>query len=218
LKSSGPRRWSHHRTDAARRDAGIGTLNRRQIAALAGLTPWTRQSGAWKGKSFFRRWPHGRQCSSALSPPHDAIRCCAPSDNDSSTPENPRSSPSRGSFSPARTTMPVIHSSQTRVPSTSIPSRRGASATLCLRPPHHLAARYRAASARHCRSSRERSGTGGSQWPPGLWAVTIVGRVACWTGLSPTIDNRVVIVCLISAGELVPSRVLFKASWREQPE
>ncbi len=30
----------------------LGALSRRQIAALAGLAPWTRQSGAWKGKSF----------------------------------------------------------------------------------------------------------------------------------------------------------------------
>lgn len=30
----------------------IGRLDRRQIAALAGLAPWTRQSGKWKGKSF----------------------------------------------------------------------------------------------------------------------------------------------------------------------
>ena len=30
----------------------LGTLDRRQIAALAGLAPWTRQSGNWKGKSF----------------------------------------------------------------------------------------------------------------------------------------------------------------------
>ncbi len=30
----------------------LGSLDRRQIAALAGLTPWTRQSGRWKGKSF----------------------------------------------------------------------------------------------------------------------------------------------------------------------
>ena len=30
----------------------IGTLDRRQIAALVGLAPWTRQSGTWKGKSF----------------------------------------------------------------------------------------------------------------------------------------------------------------------
>jgi transposase len=30
----------------------LGHLDRRQIAALAGLAPWTRQSGAWKGKSF----------------------------------------------------------------------------------------------------------------------------------------------------------------------
>lgn len=30
----------------------LGSLDRRQIAALAGLAPWTRQSGKWKGKSF----------------------------------------------------------------------------------------------------------------------------------------------------------------------
>lgn len=30
----------------------LGTLNRRQVAALAGLAPWTRQSGQWRGKSF----------------------------------------------------------------------------------------------------------------------------------------------------------------------
>ena len=30
----------------------IGQLSRRQIAALAGLAPWTRQSGKWKGMCF----------------------------------------------------------------------------------------------------------------------------------------------------------------------
>lgn len=30
----------------------LGTLGRREIAALAGLAPWTRQSGQWKGRSF----------------------------------------------------------------------------------------------------------------------------------------------------------------------
>ena len=30
----------------------LGTLNRREIASLAGLAPWTRQSGKWKGKSM----------------------------------------------------------------------------------------------------------------------------------------------------------------------
>lgn len=29
----------------------LGTLDRRQIAALAGLAPWTRQSGTWRGRS-----------------------------------------------------------------------------------------------------------------------------------------------------------------------
>jgi transposase len=30
----------------------LGTLDRRQIAALVGLAPWTRQSGKWRGRSF----------------------------------------------------------------------------------------------------------------------------------------------------------------------
>lgn len=30
----------------------LGALDRREIAALAGLAPWTRQSGQWKGRSF----------------------------------------------------------------------------------------------------------------------------------------------------------------------
>lgn len=30
----------------------LGTLNPKQVAALAGLAPYTRQSGKWKGKSF----------------------------------------------------------------------------------------------------------------------------------------------------------------------
>jgi len=30
----------------------LGDLDRRQIAALAGLAPWTRQSGQWRGRSF----------------------------------------------------------------------------------------------------------------------------------------------------------------------
>ena len=30
----------------------LGTLDRREIAALGGLAPWTRQSGKWRGRSF----------------------------------------------------------------------------------------------------------------------------------------------------------------------
>jgi transposase len=30
----------------------LGTLDRRRIAALCGLAPWTRQSGQWRGKRF----------------------------------------------------------------------------------------------------------------------------------------------------------------------
>jgi transposase len=37
----------------------LGSLDRREIASLAGLAPWTRQSGQWKGKSFIG----GGRCS-----------------------------------------------------------------------------------------------------------------------------------------------------------
>jgi transposase len=37
----------------------LGQLGRKEIAALAGLAPWTRQSGKWKGKSFIGG---GRSC------------------------------------------------------------------------------------------------------------------------------------------------------------
>jgi len=37
----------------------LGTLGHKKIAALAGLAPWTRQSGRWKGKSFIGG---GRAC------------------------------------------------------------------------------------------------------------------------------------------------------------
>jgi len=30
----------------------LGRLDRRKVAALVGLAPWTRQSGQWRGKSF----------------------------------------------------------------------------------------------------------------------------------------------------------------------
>jgi transposase len=30
----------------------LGRLTRREVAAPAGLAPWTRQSGQWKGRSF----------------------------------------------------------------------------------------------------------------------------------------------------------------------
>lgn len=35
----------------------LGPLDRRQIASLAGLAPWTRQSGKWRGKSFIGGGP-----------------------------------------------------------------------------------------------------------------------------------------------------------------
>ena len=34
------------------RNFELGALSRREVASLAGLAPWTRQSGKWKGKSF----------------------------------------------------------------------------------------------------------------------------------------------------------------------
>ncbi len=38
----------------------LGTLNRRQVAALAGLAPWTRQSGKWRGKYCATIWMRER--------------------------------------------------------------------------------------------------------------------------------------------------------------
>lgn len=48
----------------------LGRLNRRQIAALAGLAPFTRQSGQWRGKSFIGGGRKSVRCAlfvSALS-------------------------------------------------------------------------------------------------------------------------------------------------------
>ena len=36
----------------------IGTLNRKQMASLAGLAPMTRQSGQWKGNAFIQGGRH----------------------------------------------------------------------------------------------------------------------------------------------------------------
>lgn len=41
----------------------LGRLDRSQIAALAGLAPWTRQFGKWRGKSFIG----GRRTSVRIS-------------------------------------------------------------------------------------------------------------------------------------------------------
>lgn len=47
----------------------LGRLDRRQIAALAGLAPFTRQSGRWRGKSFIsggRKGPRGQLFMGAM--------------------------------------------------------------------------------------------------------------------------------------------------------
>jgi transposase len=41
----------------------LGSLDRRQIAALVGLAPWTRQSGQWRGKSFIGGGRKNVRCS-----------------------------------------------------------------------------------------------------------------------------------------------------------
>jgi transposase len=41
----------------------LGQLDRKQIAALAGLAPWTRQSGQWRGKSFIGGGRVGVRCA-----------------------------------------------------------------------------------------------------------------------------------------------------------
>jgi transposase len=58
----------------------LGTLDRREVAALAGLAPFTRQSGQWRGKAGTAA---GR--AAVRSPLFMGV---------SSQPENPRWSPS----------------------------------------------------------------------------------------------------------------------------
>jgi transposase len=41
----------------------LGQLDRKEIAALAGLAPWTRQSGQWRGKSFIGGGRVGVRCA-----------------------------------------------------------------------------------------------------------------------------------------------------------
>ena len=41
----------------------LGTLTRREIASLAGLAPYARQSGQWKGKSFIAGGRAGVRCA-----------------------------------------------------------------------------------------------------------------------------------------------------------
>ena len=72
----------------------LGSLNRRQIAALVGLAPWTRQSGQWRGKSFI-----GTLCSSAPWSLRATIRSSKASATNSSPLESQSSSLS--SLSPA---------------------------------------------------------------------------------------------------------------------
>jgi Transposase IS116/IS110/IS902 family/Transposase len=74
----------------------LGTLDRRQIAALVGLAPFTRQSGKWRGKSFIGG---GRtSCRTvlfigALVAPNTTLTS-EPSVSDLSMPVNPKWSPS----------------------------------------------------------------------------------------------------------------------------
>jgi len=44
-------RWPSARTLIAELPE-LGRLDRRQIAALVGVAPWTRQSGQWRGKAM----------------------------------------------------------------------------------------------------------------------------------------------------------------------
>ena len=86
----------------------LGTLDRKQIAALAGLAPHTRQSGQWKGRSFIGggRRPYARPCSWAPWWARSTTPCSGLASSAWSLPANPRwwpSSPWPGSFSPSST-------------------------------------------------------------------------------------------------------------------
>jgi hypothetical protein len=68
----------------------LGTLNPRQIAALAGLAPYTRQSGTWRGRSFIGG---GRSILAPSSPPA-TTPSSRPSATGSSPTANQSASPS----------------------------------------------------------------------------------------------------------------------------
>ena len=71
----------------------LGTLGRKQIGALAGLVPFVRQSGQWKGQAHIG-WrtdpPYGQPCSSGLRSPSATTQSSRPSTSGSSPPANPR--------------------------------------------------------------------------------------------------------------------------------
>ena len=73
----------------------LGTLGRKQIGALAGLAPFARQSGQWKGQAHIGggRPPCAQPCSSAPRSPSGTTRSSRPSMSASSPPANPRWSP-----------------------------------------------------------------------------------------------------------------------------
>ena len=72
----------------------LGSLDRRQIAALVGLAPWTRQSGQWRGKALSAVVARAcvAPCSSAPWSPRATIRSSKTSATNSSPPESRSSS------------------------------------------------------------------------------------------------------------------------------
>ena len=87
----------------------LGTLDRRQIAALAGLAPWTRQSGQWRGKSFIGGGRAsvrsvlflGAMVAARHNP--DAQSASATSSSPQANPSSSPSSPSPANSSPSST-------------------------------------------------------------------------------------------------------------------
>jgi len=84
----------------------LGTLDRRQIAALVGLAPWTRQSGQWRGKSFIGGGRASVRAALFMGPwsRSGTIPASKPSGTSSSQPASRSSSPSsqrRANFSPS---------------------------------------------------------------------------------------------------------------------
>jgi transposase len=74
----------------------LGSLDRRRIAALVGLAPWTRQSGQWRGKSFIGGGRKSVRSSLFMEPwsQHATTRSSNNSATNSSPPGNLKSSPS----------------------------------------------------------------------------------------------------------------------------
>ncbi len=55
----------------------LGTLSAREVAALVGVAPFTRQSGKWRGQSHIFGGRADLRCALYMAA-HNAVRCAGP--------------------------------------------------------------------------------------------------------------------------------------------